>query len=94
VLIHKLPGDICKRSLITDICTNYPDIFGKTDENQEHIKIVFWHLSIDLNCIYVRDSIPNETVKKVLHYRRNLGVSNKRKHTNNYNPCYTHSYGQ
>jgi len=51
------------------------------DENQEYVKIVLWHLSIYLNCIYVRDSIPNETVKTVIHYRRNLGVSNKRKHT-------------
>jgi hypothetical protein len=72
--------------LVTDICTNYPAIFGKTDENQEYAKIVLRHLSIDLNCIYVRDSIPNETVKTVIHYRRNMGVSNKKKHTNNYNP--------
>ena len=29
MLIYRLPGDIWKRSLVTDICTNYPDIFGK-----------------------------------------------------------------
>jgi hypothetical protein len=79
--------------LVTDICTDYPDIFGKTYENQEYVKMVLQHLSIDLYFIYVTDSIPNETVKTVIYYRRNLGVSNKRKHTNNYNPCYTHSYG-
>lgn len=98
--LHKLYSadiQIARRDLIKIIGYWYlhklSRYYWKTDQNKQHIKIVLQHLSTDLNCIYVRDTNPSENVMTVLHFRRNSGVSNKRKYTYNYNPYYIYSYG-
>jgi hypothetical protein len=57
------------------------------------MKLILLPLSSDLDCSHVRDSIQSGTVNRAIHYWRNLGVSEQRKYTNNYNLHHTHSYG-